>query len=227
MSCNRYLSGAAPRPGVDRPCSEQPPPRRSSPPAILSGTTVLVTVKGEVDATNSRALAGYVERQIAGSTRLVLDLAGDRFLRHRRVRGPAQRQRDLRPIRGSWVLVVGPTGATLPSRSAIPTMCCRSTRHSAVDHAGRRPARSRAPRWWGPPARSSATVGRDSARGPGRARVEVLVELDAQRRHTGSASRRTAASFSPTPAVKVMTSALPSSAMYAPMYLRSRWMYTS
>ena len=39
-----------------------------------------------------------------------------------------------------------------------------------------------------------------------------------------SASRRTAASFSPTPAVKVMTSALPSTAMYAPMYLRSRWM---
>ena len=40
----------------------------------LSDTTVLVTVRGEVDATNSRALAGYVERQIAGSTRLVLDL---------------------------------------------------------------------------------------------------------------------------------------------------------
>ena len=40
----------------------------------LSDTTVLVTVRGEVDATNSRALAGYVERQVAGSTRLVLDL---------------------------------------------------------------------------------------------------------------------------------------------------------
>ena len=40
----------------------------------LSDTTVLVTVTGEVDATNNRALAGYVERQIAGSTRLVLDL---------------------------------------------------------------------------------------------------------------------------------------------------------
>ena len=36
--------------------------------------TVLVTVRGEVDATNSRILASYVERQIAGSTRLVLDL---------------------------------------------------------------------------------------------------------------------------------------------------------
>jgi anti-anti-sigma factor len=40
----------------------------------LSDTTVLVTVRGEVDATNSRALAGYVERQIAGSGRLLLDL---------------------------------------------------------------------------------------------------------------------------------------------------------
>ena len=41
----------------------------------LEDMTVLVTVRGEVDATNSRALAGYVERQIAGSTRLVLDLS--------------------------------------------------------------------------------------------------------------------------------------------------------
>jgi anti-anti-sigma factor len=40
----------------------------------LSDGTVLVTVRGEVDATNSRGLAGYIERQIAGSTRLVLDL---------------------------------------------------------------------------------------------------------------------------------------------------------
>jgi anti-anti-sigma factor len=40
----------------------------------LSDATVLVTVRGEVDATNSRSLAGYVERQLAGSTRLVLDL---------------------------------------------------------------------------------------------------------------------------------------------------------
>jgi|SRR5690242_12430151 len=40
----------------------------------LSDTTVLVAVRGEVDATNSRELAGYVERQIANTTRLVLDL---------------------------------------------------------------------------------------------------------------------------------------------------------
>lgn len=45
----------------------------------LSDTTVLVTVRGEVDATNSRALAGYVERQIAGSARLVLDLTDIEF----------------------------------------------------------------------------------------------------------------------------------------------------
>jgi anti-anti-sigma factor len=37
-------------------------------------STVLVTVEGEVDATNDRYLASYVERQIAGSSRLVLDL---------------------------------------------------------------------------------------------------------------------------------------------------------
>ena len=40
----------------------------------LSETAVLITVRGEVDATNSRALAGYVERQISATSRLVLDL---------------------------------------------------------------------------------------------------------------------------------------------------------
>src|ERR1700759_1325583 len=40
----------------------------------FSETTVLVPIRGDVDATNSRALAGYVERQIAGTAQLVLDL---------------------------------------------------------------------------------------------------------------------------------------------------------
>jgi anti-anti-sigma factor len=40
----------------------------------LSDSTVLVTVRGEVDATNSRALAGYIERRLGRSTRLVVDL---------------------------------------------------------------------------------------------------------------------------------------------------------
>ena len=40
----------------------------------LADATVLVSVRGEVDATNGRFLAGYVERQIAGSSHLVLDL---------------------------------------------------------------------------------------------------------------------------------------------------------
>lgn len=35
---------------------------------------VLVTIHGEIDATNSCALARYVERRIAGSSHLVLDL---------------------------------------------------------------------------------------------------------------------------------------------------------
>lgn len=38
------------------------------------GATVHVTVDGEVDATNSRALAAYVEGQIAGTRRLLIDL---------------------------------------------------------------------------------------------------------------------------------------------------------
>ena len=37
-------------------------------------STVLITVEGDVDATNSRNLARFVERHVADSTRLVLDL---------------------------------------------------------------------------------------------------------------------------------------------------------
>jgi len=40
----------------------------------LPDGTVLVTVQGEVDATNGRSLAHYIERQAAGCARLVLDL---------------------------------------------------------------------------------------------------------------------------------------------------------
>lgn len=40
----------------------------------LRDSTVVITVEGEVDATNSRLLASYVERQVTGSARLVLDL---------------------------------------------------------------------------------------------------------------------------------------------------------
>jgi len=45
----------------------------------LSDTTVLVAVKGEVDAANSRALSDYVERQVARWPELVLDLSGVEF----------------------------------------------------------------------------------------------------------------------------------------------------
>jgi anti-anti-sigma factor len=37
-------------------------------------STVTVVVEGEVDASNSRELAGYVQRHIAGSTHVVIDL---------------------------------------------------------------------------------------------------------------------------------------------------------
>ena len=40
----------------------------------LKPSTLLVTVEGEVDGTNHRALALYVERNVAGSTHVVLDL---------------------------------------------------------------------------------------------------------------------------------------------------------
>jgi anti-anti-sigma factor len=40
----------------------------------VSASTVVVSVEGEIDATNNRALATYVEGRVAGSTHLVLDL---------------------------------------------------------------------------------------------------------------------------------------------------------
>ncbi|MCH9641655.1 MAG: STAS domain-containing protein [Actinomycetia bacterium] len=45
-----------------------------SPPAM-----VLVTVHGDIDATTCSALAGYVERRVAGAHRLVLDLRNVEF----------------------------------------------------------------------------------------------------------------------------------------------------
>lgn len=39
-----------------------------------SPSTITVTVEGEIDAANSRELAGYVQRHIAGSAHVVLDL---------------------------------------------------------------------------------------------------------------------------------------------------------
>ncbi len=43
-------------------------------------STITVTVGGEIDASNSRELAGYVQRHIAGSKRVVLDLRMVDFL---------------------------------------------------------------------------------------------------------------------------------------------------
>lgn len=40
----------------------------------LHGSTVVVSVEGEIDATNNRALANYVEGRVAGAKRLLLDL---------------------------------------------------------------------------------------------------------------------------------------------------------
>lgn len=40
----------------------------------LHGSTVVISVKGEIDATNNRALATYVEGRVAGARHLLLDL---------------------------------------------------------------------------------------------------------------------------------------------------------
>ena len=40
----------------------------------LPPSTVLVTIHGEIDATNSMALARYVEKRLAGARKLVVDL---------------------------------------------------------------------------------------------------------------------------------------------------------
>ena len=74
----------------------------------LSDATVLVTVRGEVDATNSRALAGYVERQLAGSTRLVLDLTGIEFFGTAGFAALHSLNVICARYGGAWVLVVGP-----------------------------------------------------------------------------------------------------------------------
>jgi anti-anti-sigma factor len=37
-------------------------------------STITITVEGEIDASNSRELAGYVQRHIAGAEHVVLDL---------------------------------------------------------------------------------------------------------------------------------------------------------
>ena len=74
----------------------------------LSDTTVLVTARGEVDATNSRVFAGYVERQVAGSTRLVLDLTVIDFFGTAAFAALHNVNVLCARYGVSWVLVVGP-----------------------------------------------------------------------------------------------------------------------
>lgn len=74
----------------------------------LSDATVLVTAGGEVDATNSRSLAGYVERQIAGSKRLVLDLTVTEFFGTSGFAALHNINVVCARYGVSWVLIVGP-----------------------------------------------------------------------------------------------------------------------
>jgi anti-anti-sigma factor len=53
--------------------------RRGSFSVCYLPEAVLVTVEGEVDATNARALPRFVEQRIAGSARLVVDLYSVQF----------------------------------------------------------------------------------------------------------------------------------------------------
>jgi anti-anti-sigma factor len=103
----------------------------------LADATVLVTVRGEVDATNSRILAGYIERQIAGSTRLVLDLTmidffgTDGFAALHNVNVICVRYGV------SWVLMVGPQVRRF-LRICDPDNLL-PLKDSAVDHLGAGP----------------------------------------------------------------------------------------
>ena len=74
----------------------------------LEDSTVLVAVRGEVDATNSRALAGYVERQIAGSTQLVLDLSVIEFFGTAGFATLHNINVICANYGASWVLIAGP-----------------------------------------------------------------------------------------------------------------------
>jgi anti-anti-sigma factor len=74
----------------------------------LSDSTVLVTVRGEVDATNSRELAGYVERQVSEATRLVLDLTEIEFFGTAGFAALHNVNVVCARYGVSWVLVVGP-----------------------------------------------------------------------------------------------------------------------
>ncbi|MGK2883152.1 MAG: STAS domain-containing protein, partial [Mycobacterium sp.] len=45
----------------------------------LSPSLVVVTISGEIDATNGRALGRYVERHTTASSQMIVDLSGVKF----------------------------------------------------------------------------------------------------------------------------------------------------
>ena len=74
----------------------------------LSESTVLITVRGEVDATNNRALASYVERQVSEGARLVLDLTEIEFFGTAGFAALHNVNVICARYGVSWVLTVGP-----------------------------------------------------------------------------------------------------------------------
>jgi anti-anti-sigma factor len=103
----------------------------------LADATVLVTVRGEVDATNSRILAGYVERQTANSKRLVLDLTAIEFFGTAGFAALHSVNVFCARYGVSWVLIVGPQLRRFlricDPASVLPV------NYSAVDHLGAGP----------------------------------------------------------------------------------------
>ena len=100
----------------------------------LEDMTVLVTVRGEVDATNSRILAGYVERQVAGSPRLVLDLTVIDFCGTAGFAALHNINAICARYGVSWVLMVGPQMRRF-LRICDPDNLL-PLKDSAVDHLG-------------------------------------------------------------------------------------------
>jgi anti-anti-sigma factor len=62
-----------------RPTTHAPRERVLFTSCLISTSTIVVTAEGEVDASNARDLAEYVERSLDSSTRLIVDLRGLQF----------------------------------------------------------------------------------------------------------------------------------------------------
>lgn len=79
---------------------------RAAATATITTDSVVVAVRGELDASNATALAGYVERHAALAPTLILDLGGVAFFGTAGL--AALRRIDLYRDRLGWMLLAGP-----------------------------------------------------------------------------------------------------------------------